>query len=141
MNRGGENTVWRFKGLEKWRTWDQVQRTGCAPMETVAAGQISVTPNSSLLQGAQGRGKRSTGREELTVEVTEGTQALRCIDPLWSSTARDSRRFQNTDRKEETDSLKSKYATNIAPPRPQPTNISGCKYPRDCFHWRCKFSH
>lgn len=54
---------------KKWRTWDQVERTGSAPVETVDAGQISVTPKSSLLQGAQGGGKRSRARDELTVDA------------------------------------------------------------------------
>lgn len=51
------------------RPRDQVQRTGSAPAETVAAGQISVTPKSNLLQGAPGGGKRSRAREELTVDA------------------------------------------------------------------------
>lgn len=54
---------------KKWTTRDQVQRTGSAPVETVAAGQISVTPKSSLLQGAPGGGKRSRAGEELTVDA------------------------------------------------------------------------
>lgn len=39
---------------KRGRTWGQVRRTGCVPVERMAAGQISVTPKSSLLKGPCG---------------------------------------------------------------------------------------
>lgn len=98
---------------EKWRTWDQVQRTGSSPVEPMAAGQISVTPKSSLLQSTkeEGRGAEQGRNRLLTHPFYRGHQRYTSTQMHWLTLVFHSNRQQEFPKHCQNVKIYNKYFT------------------------------